>query len=700
MSDFSRQERIRIFNSLFKGRSDVFPKRWEKQDGSGSGYSPVYSDWAKKNFTPLSDAFIENHLIGGITIGVYPILTDNTSYFIAADFDDGKWKEHALRLIEECKKNNLAVYLERSRSGKGGHVWCFFENNYPSYKSRAIFFSLLRSSKNIDDFDKDDSFDRLFPNQDQLSGKGLGNLIALPLQGQPRKNGNSIFVDPISLEPFADQWNFLSNVEKNSTEKLDALFIKCTGKNDKPVQTKNGEILITLSEYVSIPKSQINSKLTTFLREELNFFNAEYAMKKNMNMPTYDLERYFKTVISEESEVLVPRGFLEELKSYLREQGIPFQISDKRNRLEEVAVHPSFELFKHQQEALKHFEKADCGILVAPPGSGKTIMGLVIIAQKKQSALILVHRKQIYDQWIERIENFLNIPKKDIGQFVSTKKSIKSPITVAMVQSLARQKDWKELKKSFGLVLVDECHHMPAKMFRDVITKFNPQYLFGLTATPKRKNNDEKLIYAYLGDIIHEVPKNYQSAVSSKPATKVEIAIRETNLSFPFTTKRIDFQTIAKVLTFDSVRNRMIAEDIATEAKSGKKCLVLTERKEHVELLNFYLKRDFETIALTSDLPIVKRKQKENQIASGHFQILIATGQLLGEGSDIRNLDTLFLVFPFSFEGKLIQYIGRIERGEEAIKKVYDYRDSHIEILDKMFKQRKRYYNKLEKGDE
>jgi superfamily II DNA or RNA helicase len=367
--------------------------------------------------------------------------------------------------------------------------------------------------------------------------------------------------------------------------------------------------------------------------------------------------------------------------------------------MEPISTCPSFELFDYQKEALKHFEKVECGILVAPPGSGKTIMGLGIIAEKEQPALILTHRKQIYDQWLERIENFLNIPKKDIGQFTATKKSIKLPITVAMVQSLARQKDWKELKSSFGLVLVDECHHVPAKMFREVITKFNPQYLFGLTATPKRKNNDEKLIYAYLGDIVHEVPKNYRSATTVSNAPSTEICVRETNLDLPFAVKRTDFQTLAKILIFDSERNRMIAEDIAMEAKKGKKCLVLTERKEHVDLLNFYLKRDFETIALTSDLPPQKRKQKENQINSGHFQILIATGQLLGEGSDIRNLDTLFLVFPFSFEGKLIQYIGRIERGEETIKKVYDYRDGKIEILDAMFKKRKRYYNKLEKSN-
>lgn len=299
MVEFSRQERIRIFTSLFRGRADVFARRWEKWDGGVSGYVPAYTDWSKKNYETLSDHFIEKHLVGDITVGLYPVLKDNTSYFVVADFDEGNWSKQTERFVEECKKNDLPVYLERSRSGKGGHVWCFFEEKYPAYKSRAIFFSLLRSSKNIDDFDKDDSFDRLFPNQDQLSGKGLGNLIALPLQGQPRKNGNSVFVDPVSLEPFPDQWKFLSGVEKVSAEKLNALFVECTGQKEKPNRVKNGEIVITLSGYLSIPKSQINSHLMTFLREELNFFNAEYSMKKNMGMPTYDLEKYFKTVLSE-----------------------------------------------------------------------------------------------------------------------------------------------------------------------------------------------------------------------------------------------------------------------------------------------------------------------------------------------------------------------------------------------------------------
>jgi superfamily II DNA or RNA helicase len=228
-------------------------------------------------------------------------------------------------------------------------------------------------------------------------------------------------------------------------------------------------------------------------------------------------------------------------------------------------------------------------------------------------------------------------------------------------------------------------------MFRGVVSKFDSYYLFGLlTATPERRGNDDKLIYAYMGDIVAEIQKNYQikneNKVENKKSNKIEITIRETNLSLPFIPKIRDFQTVAKILSFDSERNKMIAEDVSVEANGGKRCLVLTERKEHVEQFNFYLKRDFETIAFTSDLSLKQRKQKEKQIQSGNFQILIATGQMLGEGTDIHNLDCLFLVFPFSFEGKLTQYIGRIERGEERIRKVYDYRDANIAILDSMFK--------------
>lgn len=238
---------------------------------------------------------------------------------------------------------------------------------------------------------------------------------------------------------------------------------------------------------------------------------------------------------------------------------------------------------------------------------------------------------------------------------------------------------------------------MPAKTFRDVITQFSPKYLYGLTATPTRKNNDGKLIFVYLGDILHTVPKDYnqQNNTRGSVSNKLSVLIRETDLSIPFSVGVAQFPVLSKILTFDTRRNDQIIEDIVKEAKVGKKCLVLTERKDHADALGQYLKHDFETSVLTGTLAPRKRREKEKQIADGHFQILIATGQLLGEGTSLKNIDCLFLVYPFSYEGKLIQYIGRIQHGKASIRTIYDYRDKKVEYLEKLFKKRQKYYKTL-----
>ena len=281
-----------------------------------------------------------------------------------------------------------------------------------------------------------------------------------------------------------------------------------------------------------------------------------------------------------------------------------------------------------------------------------------------------VGRKQIFNQWTDRIEHFLNIPKREIGQFSSNKKKLGNIISVAMVQTLSRLNDLKRISDKHGMIIVDECHHMPAKMFRNVITKFNSYYLYGLTSTPERKYNDAKLIFFYLGEILHTIDKNLNATssnlkVAEAPVKKSpKLIIRETVLNIPFKVKTDNFQILSKIITFDSNRNRQITDDIKKEVNNGLKCLVLTERKEHVEILSYYLKREYEIITLTGDLTDKQRKMKILQIESGNFQILLATGQLIGEGTDFSDLDALFLVYPFTFSGKLTQYIGRIQRGQ------------------------------------
>jgi len=718
MSNLSPKEKINIYKNLFKGRTDIFAAHWEKADKSVSGYSPVcLNEWKKgicikqnkgkckdcqnQKYPSLNEFYIEQHLRGRKTYGIYPLLDDNTSYFLAADFDGKSWQVDAKNFMDECATISLPAYLERSRSGNGGHVWLFFEERFPACKSRKIVFEILKQIKIIDLFDKDDSFDRLFPNQDCLTGKGIGNLIALPLQGEARKKENTIFLNPKnSFKPYENQWQVLSKLKKIPIELLDDVYDKLCKDGEYDNYANYSKLALILKEQVVINKNRLPKIVTNFLKDNLNFLNSDYIIKKRIGVSVYGLEKYFNLIQKINGSIAIPRGFLNKLKAFLRKNKIDFEFRDERIKLAPIKIESNLKLYQYQQMAVDTIIESENGILVAPPGSGKTIIGLNLVVRHKQPTLILVHKKQIFEQWIERIENFLNIPKREVGQLGAGKRMMSDKITVAMVQTLSRMENLNDIADNIGMVIVDECHHIPAKMFRNVITKFRPYFLYGLTATPERKNNDAKLIFIYLGEILYSIEmdflkkKNSFQQISDNVKSAPKIIIHNTDLFVPFKISTDNFQILSKIMIFDSTRNRMIVNDIVDNIRRGLRALVLTERKEHVEVLSYYLKRDVEIVTLTGDLSAVQRKNKIKQIESGNFQIIIATGQLIGEGTDFPNLDVLFLVYPFSFSGKLTQYIGRIQRGENKEKLIYDYRDEKIEYLEKQFKNRLRYYKK------
>lgn len=702
---------IELFKSLFRGRNDLYAVRWEKDDRSG--YMPAYKvDWTdyqkhkaqggsfkdfkNKEYLPFDSSAIENHISGNETCGIYPLLEDNTSFFVAVDFDKTNWKETILGLHKSCLKFDIPNYIERSRSGNGGHLWIFFEEPFPAEQSRKIMFEMLRNAEIISHFEKEPSFDRLFPNQDFHSGKGIGNLIALPLNGKSIQQGNSCFINPQTFETYQNQWDFLKKVKKIPISNLKGLYEELF--KIKPSEVLGSfkidevpELEILIKNQIFLKRVHLNRKLIHFLREQLNFFNSDYLAKKNLGKSTFGTEKFFNLIKESDSEIMIPRGFTASLVQFCRTENIPFKLVDKRNKKESVEFDSDIDLQPYQKVVLEKVRDKDFGVIVSPPGTGKTVIGLEIISEKEQPALILVHRKQLFDQWIERIQSFLKIPKKEIGQIGNQKNKIGKQITVAMLQSLARKKDFSEISNAFGTIIIDECHHIPAKSFREAIVNFNAFYLYGLTATPQRKNNDQKLIFVYIGNILHRLD---QHVYLKEKNIRTEINIKESGLFAPFNYKIDNYETISNILVHDTARNSLILSDIEKNANRFKSILILSERKSHVELLNLYLKDKFETIIIHGDDSVGSRKSKIEQIKQGHFKIVISTGQYFGEGIDISNLECLFIVYPFAFQGKLVQYIGRIQRSEKP-PVIFDYRDSKIDYFEKMFKQRNRYYKKL-----
>jgi len=707
-------DNIKYIRTLFQGRQDIYAIRWEK-DGK-TGYMPAFKvdwsdynkhkagggsfkDYSKKEYQPLTDEVIIRHLQGIETIGIYPLLEDNSSFFIAADFDDENWKESIHRLFLVCTKYEIPAYIERSRSGNGAHLWIFFEENFPAEQTRKLMYELLREASIISHFEKESSFDRLFPNQDFHSGKGMGNLIALPLNGKALKENNSTFLNPVDFEPYGEQYKIIKSFHKLTRQKFKTLyedifnekvedFFKSSFDFDsKPL------IEIQINGQIYLKRLHLNRKVIEYIRENLNFLNSDYLVKKNMGKSTFNLEKYFRLVEETQEGIIMPRGFVANLITFCRKENLPFQIIDKRRKLDPVDYESEIYLMPNQEAAIEKTNDKDFGVIVSPPGSGKTIIGLEIIAQKRQPALIIVHRKQLFDQWLDRIQSFLKIPKKDIGQIGNQKFKIGKEITVAMIQSLSRNAEIEKISGSFGTIIVDECHHIPAKSFREAIVNFNSFYLYGLTATPKRKNNDEKLIYVYIGNILYNADQIDQIR---QKQTKIEVNIRETNLYAPFDYKIDKYETISRILIHDTNRNSLILDDIEKNSSRFKTFLILTERKAHVDILNLYLKDKYETITIHGEDSESSRRSKIEQLKQGHFKIVISTGQYFGEGIDLNNLECLIIAYPFAFEGKLIQYIGRIQHsGNPPV--IFDYRDSKIDYFEKMFKQRNRYYKKLTK---
>jgi superfamily II DNA or RNA helicase len=720
--------------------NDIYAVRWEGANGK-SGYSPASikdwdalrlvprSEWKKRDketrkLLPLTDEAVHNHLSGKITIGVYPLLPDETCWFLAVDFDQQMWREDAGAFTESCRDWSVPAALERSRSGDGGHVWIFFAAPISATLARKLGTALLTRTMERRHHLGLRSYDRLFPNQDTLPMGGFGNLIALPLQKVPRKSGNSVFLDD-SLEPISDQWRYLASIPKmelSTVERIvrgaeksgnvvgvrmslvdensleDPWLLPPSGRRpEKPISGPlPASVRIVRANLLFVEKAGLPEAFLDRLNRLAAFQNPEFYKAQSMRLPTFDKPRVICCAEEFPQYLALPRGLLDELLLLLRQHRIEPELQDERYSGKPIDVKFAGTLRDRQPEAVSRILAHDEGVLCAGTAFGKTVAAAYLIAARRTNTLVLAHRAQLLDQWRERLAAFLDLPIDRIGQISGGKAKRTGNIDVALIQSLHRKGETKDLVAEYGHIVVDECHHLSAFTFEQVMRKVKARYVLGLTATPIRKDGHHPIIYMQCGPIRFNLP--VRSQMESSPfehRVKPRITtVRWTQDHAP------TIQDLYALLCVDAERNSQIIKDILQAVANGRSPLVLSGRTAHVEWLGDRLREQVDRVfVLKGGMGPKQRARMSQELASTQAcqRIIVATGSYIGEGFDDSRLDTLFLAMPISWRGTLQQYVGRLHRLHDGKKvvEVYDYVDSSIPMLARMFDKRLRGYNAL-----
>lgn len=728
-SNLTSTEKIKLFRSLFKGREDVYARRWQNVKTGKLGYSPA----RKNNETlPITDDIIKSHLQGinlkepvyygqrqEFITGIYPLLTDETCYFLAIDFDKSNWQKDVQIFIQCCEEFCIPAYIERSRSGNGAHIWIFFENNIPAYLARQLGTFLINCTMEKHPEIGFSSYDRLFPNQDTMPKGGFGNLIALPLQNKARQQGNSVFVDK-NFTPYPDQWQFLSTIRKINEAEIYKILENDHGLNlnnsfsedeefeDKPWIIKPkvkddfsgialpSKITFVLSNQIYIQKDNLPPKLMNKILKLAAFKNPEFYKAQAMRFSTYDKPRIISCAEILAKYITLPRGCIKDLQELLSSLNISMEIQDERTSGTKIKTKFVGKLRKEQIEALNKILKNDIGILSAPTAFGKTVIAADLIAKRKVSTLILVHRKQLAEQWTEKLKTFLDSSKTNIGFIGAGKFKPTGQIDIAIMQSLIKRGDLEEILAQYGQLIVDECHHLAAFSFEQIAKNFRGKYVLGMSATVERKDGHEPIIIMQCGPIIH----------------RVDIKSRNKNLPFNHfvKTKYTNFQMQEDDLTINPIyaalienkeRNGFILKDIIAALNEKRACIVLTERKAHINFFEERLKNVTKNIIILSGSVGNKSRneamEKLKAISEKEELVIISTGKYLGEGFDEARLNTLFLTMPISWKGTLAQYAGRLQRHHHAKKEViiYDYADTKVKMLSNMYSRRLKGYKLL-----
>ena len=748
----SIDERIRLFQSLFKGREDVFARRWFSKTTGKSGYQPVcINEWKQgicdkkkyrcaicpnRNFAPLTTQDMYRHLEGKDeyccdVVGLYAIMQDNNCAFLCADFDDKNckygYKEDVLAYVGVCREWLIPYAIERSRSGNGAHVWIFFESPLPASKARRLGNAILTEAMTRNGQMSFNSYDRFFPNQDYLPEGGFGNLVALPLQGQARRKENSVFVDNDFLV-YKDQWAFLYNLKKIQESTIDQLLRLHSqeelGKLSMSSESKpwvtplpqnitqedfHAKVEIIKTDKLYIPLKAVSAKVLNHLKRIAAFKNPEFYNKQALRLSTYVIPRIISCFDITNEYLAMPRGCEDATQSFLNDNAVTYTITDKTNHGNRISVSFQGEEREEQLEAINALLPYTNGILHATTAFGKTVTAVAIIARKKVNTLILVHSKALLKQWHDRLTEFLNIdyPQHEeknkrgrrkvfspIGCFDSSGNTLHGIIDIALIQSCLDEDGVKPFVQDYGMVIVDECHHVSSITFEQVLMSIKAHTIYGLTATPIRKDGHQPIIFMQCGPI--RFSTDVKSQIAKQSFDRFLIS-RFTSYN-SILEDRLSIATLYKYLSEDEIRNNLIVEDICKAVNTGRTPIILTNRTAHVSVLAEKLKATIKNVISLTGAGTTKEKREAMQrlqtIPDSEQLVIVATGKYIGEGFDYPRLDTLFLALPISWKGLLTQYAGRLHREYEGKKdvRIYDYIDIHEPICDSMYRKRLKGY--------
>ena len=748
----SIDERIRLFQSLFKGREDVFARRWFSKTTGKSGYQPVcINEWKQgicdkkkyrcaicpnRNFAPLTTQDMYRHLEGKDeyccdVVGLYAIMQDNNCAFLCADFDDKNckygYKEDVLAYVGVCREWLIPYAIERSRSGNGAHVWIFFEAPLPASKARRLGNAILTEAMTRNGQMSFNSYDRFFPNQDYLPEGGFGNLVALPLQGQARRKENSVFVDN-DFFVYKDQCAFLYNLKKIQESTIDQLlrlhYQEELGKLSMSSESKpwvtplpqnitqedfHAKVEIIKADKLYIPLKAVSAKVLNHLKRIAAFKNPEFYSKQALRLSTYAIPRIISCFDITNEYLAMPRGCEDTTRSFLNDNAVTYTITDKTNHGNKISVSFQGEEREEQLEAINALLPYTNGILHATTAFGKTVTAAAIIARKKVNTLILVHSKALLKQWHDRLTEFLNIdyPKHEeknkrgrrkvfspIGCFDSSGNTLHGIIDIALIQSCLDEDGVKPFVQDYGMVIVDECHHVSSITFEQVLMSIKAHTIYGLTATPIRKDGHQPIIFMQCGPIRFSTDVKSQIAKQSFDRFLIP---RFTSYN-SILEDRLSIATLYKYLSEDEIRNNLIVEDICKAVNTRRTPIILTNRTAHVSVLAEKLKATIKNVISLTGAGTTREKREAMQrlqnIPDSEQLVIVATGKYVGEGFDYPRLDTLFLALPISWKGLLTQYAGRLHREYEGKKdvRIYDYIDIHEPICDSMYRKRLKGY--------